>query len=418
VSTLDAAVRSISTRLLDVQPDDLGTTITGAVRDLCEALEVDRGYVLTTEPETLSVGILEEWWRPGVEQTPGTPIFELPIEAQRFWARNLRRGAAVFLDELNEVPPEAHEAAADLINANVLSILLVPLTSSQGTVGFTGFEARTKHHHWTDDEVALVRTVGEMLVITVDRCRAETALKRAVDDLAQRNLDLERSNRDLEQFASIVSHDLKSPLMLVEGYVDLLAAAIGNPSAAPDAEQFAAAAKRGVDRMGRLIDDLLTYARAGAGLTERQPVPLGELTHEVLVELQPLLTAAGGTIDVADLPTVRGDRSQLLQLLQNVLGNAIKFHRSGHPPTVSVTAQQHGPYWHLVVADDGIGIEPERRGEVFEMFKRGPSPDTPGTGIGLAIAARVVANHSGRTWVEENPTGGTLVCIELPVDAA
>ena len=112
---------------------------------------------------------------------------------------------------------------------------MVPLLSSQGTVGFIGFEARRHQYEWSDDAISLMRTVGEMLVITVDRCRAETALQQAVADLAQRNRDLERSNRDLEQFASIVSHDLKSPLMLVDGYVDLLASVVGDPSAAMSA---------------------------------------------------------------------------------------------------------------------------------------------------------------------------------------
>lgn len=417
MSPLNAAIRRISTRLLDVQPDGLGAAISDALQDMCEALQVDRGYVLTTEPETLAVGVLENWWREGVEQNPGTPIPELPIEAQRFWARRLRRGDAVHFDDVNDVPPEARVAADDLIRSGVLSILLVPLNSSQGTIGFTGFEARIGHHHWTDEEIAVVRTVGEMLVITVDRCRAEKALKKAVADLAQRNLDLERSNKDLEHFASIVSHDLKSPLMLIEGYVDLLTASVGDADSVEHVTQYAAAAKRGVDRMGRLIDDLLAFSRAGAGLIDRQPIDLGNLVEEVLVDLQAVLVSYDAEVEVGELPVVTGDRSQLRQLLQNVIGNAVKFHRSGQPATVRVAAERRGSCWLISVVDDGIGIDPTRTEEVFEMFKRGPTPSTPGTGIGLAIAARVVANHSGRIWLEPNAAGGTTALIELPAAA-
>lgn len=416
MNLLNVAIRRISTRLLDVQPAGLGVAISDALGELCEAMQVDRGYVLTTEPETLSVGVLENWWRADVEQNPGTPIPELPIDAQRFWARHLRRGEAVHFDDVTDVPPEAEVAAHDLIRSGVLSILLVPLNSAQGTIGFSGFEARLRHHNWTDEEVAVVRTVGEMLVITVDRCRAEKELQRAVSDLAQRNLDLERSNKDLEHFASIVSHDLKSPLMLIEGYVDLLTACVGDTTSVDNARQYAAAAKRGVDRMSRLIDDLLAFSRAGAGLIDRQPIQLGGLVNDVLADLQPTLDTSGASVEVGEMPGITGDRSQLRQLLQNVIGNAVKFHRPGEPARVRVGAERSGEYWLIAVSDDGIGIDPAKCEEIFEMFKRGPSRDTPGTGIGLAIAARVVANHSGRIWLEPNDGAGTTVFIELPAD--
>jgi signal transduction histidine kinase len=397
-----------------VQPDALGVTIASALGQVCDVLDADHAYVVATEPQTLAVGVLEEWWRPGVEQVVATPVFELPVEAQRFWARRLRKGEAVAIDDVHEMPPDGAEAGADLIKGRVLSILLVPLTSSHGAVGFIGFEARQKHHTWVEDEIALVRTVGEMLVITIDRCRAETALQQAVADLAQRNRDLERSNRDLEQFASIVSHDLKSPLMLIEGYVDLLAAAIGNPSEVDSAPQYAAAARRGVERMARLIDDLLAYARAGAGLADPETVSLDDVIGDVIADLGSVIASSGGEVHVGPLPSIEGDRSQLRQLFQNLIANALKFHRPETSPHVDVSASTQDGRCQVVVADDGIGIASGRRQEVFEMFNRGADSSAPGTGIGLAIAARVAANHRGRVWIEDNPGGGTRVNVSLP----
>ena len=414
---VEAAVRKLTKRLLDVQPDDLSAAVAGSLAELCEAFDVDRGYLLTTEPRTLQVGMLEEWWRPDIERVYATPIPELPIDAQRFWARNLRKGNAVHLPDLDDIPVEAEAAAADLRAADVVSILMLPLIATGGTVGFVGFEARRHRVSWSDRAIELLRTVGEMLVITLDRCRAETALQQAVSDLAQRNRDLERSNRDLEQFASIVSHDLKSPLMLVEGYVDLLANAVGRATP-EEAAQFAAAARRGVARMEHLIDDLLAYSRAGAGRGETATVVLDDIVNDAVADLQTQIVATNATINLGALPTVEGDRTQLRQLLQNLIANAIKFHQPDASPHVELSATVDDGLCHLVVADDGIGIEAARRSEIFEMFNRGPSPGAPGSGIGLAIAARVVANHNASIWVEDNPGGGTRVCVDLPLRAA
>ncbi|HEV3225812.1 MAG TPA: ATP-binding protein, partial [Acidimicrobiales bacterium] len=220
--------------------------------------------------------------------------------------------------------------------------------------------------------------------------------------------------RELEQFASIVSHDLKSPLQVVRGFVELLgrqAETKGDRSG--DAETYVAAALRGAARMDRLIDDLLAYSRAGQRAAQLVPVDLDTIAGEVLADSAALISETDARVSVGPLPTVPGDPTQLRQLLQNLVTNAIKFRRSDATSEVSITASDDGDHWRIAVMDNGIGIEPEHRDEIFAMFTRLHHGDRPGSGIGLAICARVVANHGGVIWAEDGDGHGTRLVFTL-----
>jgi signal transduction histidine kinase len=414
---LDATVMGLSTRLLGVGRDELGPTVREALADLCTVFALDRTYVLKLVQGTQAAELFEEWWAgdvPGV----ATAIPDLPREAQRFWRDNLRAGAVIHIPDVEAEPPAGDDgaaAAAALLRDGVRSILFVPLVAKEATVGFIGFEARRDLFEWTEHEIDLVRTVGEMLVSAVDRCAAEDALKKTALDLAARNADLERSNHDLEQFASIVSHDLKTPLVVVRGYLDLLMPiAQEHPQRGEEAAVFSAAAQRGVDRMARLIDDLLEYALAGRPVSAAVPVDLGEVAADVVADLASELATTGVRCTIGTLPVLPGEPTQLRQLIQNLISNAIRF-RGETDPTIEVGATRSGDGWLVSVADNGVGIPPELRSDVFAMFNRGSATtQSPGTGIGLAICARVVTNHGGRIWADANPGGGTRMCIWLP----
>jgi signal transduction histidine kinase len=247
---------------------------------------------------------------------------------------------------------------------------------------------------------------------------AEAALEATAAELEQRNVELERSNADLEHFASIVSHDLKSPLQVVRGFVDLLGrVAIGQTTATgDDAQSYLDAAQRGVTRMNALIDDLLAYSRAGRGPAERVPVDLDAVAREAVHDLSETIEAVGADVSIGTLPTVEGDGSQLAQLFQNLIANAVKFHRHDMPCVVEVIAERAGDEWQITVADNGIGVSGDDRDRIFEMFTRAHGADRfPGSGVGLAVSKRVVENHGGRIWVDDSPDGGSRFVFTLPV---
>jgi PAS domain S-box-containing protein len=411
---LEDLLTSMSTRFLGAAEDELQPIVELSLGELGVYFGLDRAYLVKTGDRRDAIDLFVEWWVPGVPHTT-IPISDLPIDAQRFWVRAIRSGQAVHVPDVAGDPPTGGEAAmAALVNQGVQSILFLPLHTRETNVGFMGFEGRRARCWWTDESIALMRTVGELYVGAVDRSRAEHALAVAAAELEQRNTELERSNRELEQFASIVSHDLKSPLQVVRGFVELLGReAESGKRSSGDAQTYVAAALRGAARMDRLIDDLLAYSRAGQRPAALVPVDLDTIAGEVLADSAALIDETDAVITIGPLPTVNGDPTQLRQLLQNLVTNAIKFRRPEVPPSVTVEATEDKDQWTVSVEDNGIGIGAEHREEIFAMFTRLHHGDRPGSGIGLAICARVVANHGGSIWAEDADTGGARLCFTL-----
>jgi PAS domain S-box-containing protein len=411
---LEDLVTTMSTRFLGAHEDELPGEVETSLGLLCVYFGLDRAYVLKTDEAGPGIELFVEWWAEGVPRL-NTPIPELPVDAQRFWVRSLRAGLPVHVPDVSRDVPSGGESAMTALRGDgVQSILFVPLRARDTQVGFMGFEGRRQPCTWSDESIALMRTAGELFVGAVDRSRAEAALAAAAGELAQRNEELERSNRELEQFASIVSHDLKSPLQVVRGFVELLGrSAESNPDQASEVQTYVAAALRGAARMDRLIDDLLAYSRAGQRPAQLVPVDLDVIASEVLADSAALISETEAVVSVGPLPTVPGDSTQLRQLMQNLVTNAIKFRRVGVTPEVSVTATSADDHWIIDVADNGIGIDAEHREEIFAMFSRLHHGDRPGSGIGLAICARVVANHGGSIWAEDVAREGSLMRFTL-----
>ena len=240
-----------------------------------------------------------------------------------------------------------------------------------------------------------------------------TARKRAEEQLRLTLADLERSNKELEQFAYVASHDLQEPLRMISSYTQLLAQRYGS-QLDEKARRYVNYTVDGVIRMQALINDLLAYSRAG---TRGRPLAATD-THAVLGEairnLAAMIAESRAIITNDDLPTVRADATQLVLVFQNLLANAIKFRRD-EPPRVHVSAQDRGPEWVFAVKDGGIGIEPQHAERVFVIFQRlHTRTEYPGTGIGLAVCKRIVERHGGKIWFESKPGHGTTFFFTLP----
>ncbi|MGA8303045.1 MAG: ATP-binding protein [Thermoplasmata archaeon] len=242
--------------------------------------------------------------------------------------------------------------------------------------------------------------------------------EKLVEALAGRAAELARSNRELEQFTYIASHDLQEPLRMVGSYTQLLEQRYG-AQLDDDAREFLRYAQEGATRMRELIDALLAYSRIDTRAQAFQRVAMSQVLTMALANLRASIEQAKAEVTVTgSMPEVEGDSVQLGQVLQNLIGNAIKFH-GPKPPHIWVTAERRGSEWQFAVRDDGIGILPEYQERIFVLFQRLHSREEyAGTGIGLSVCKKVVERHGGRLWVESTgvPGQGTTFLFTLPVD--
>ncbi len=233
-------------------------------------------------------------------------------------------------------------------------------------------------------------------------------LRQAVDDLA-------RSNTELENFAYAVSHDLQEPLRMIGSYAQLIDRRYADHLDA-DGREFLGFMTDGAQRMKQMIDDLLAYSRAGRTEIHPQPVALERVLESALANLTAALQESGGQVlRDGTLPVVAGEVSMLVRVLQNLVGNALKYRHPERQAQVVVSARPHVQGWEIRVADNGIGVPEAARERIFQVFQRLHSnAKISGTGIGLSIAKKIVERHGGRIWVEDNRPQGSVFCFTLP----
>ncbi len=242
----------------------------------------------------------------------------------------------------------------------------------------------------SDDSGSVLRVVGVDTDITTRKVIEQ--------EMRRRNEELERANSELEEFAYIASHDLQEPLRTVNIYTQLLLQRM-NLTEDDRAIEFATFVSGGVERMQLLIRDVLAYARVVHPEQEPEgPADLNRSLAEALKTLDGLVRESGAEITVGDLPVVRGQETQLAQVFQNLLSNALKYRKPTESPRVRVSAERKDGNWLISVADNGIGFDPEYSERIFGLFRRLHKDDYPGTGIGLAICNRIVERYGGKIW--------------------
>jgi PAS domain S-box-containing protein len=266
---------------------------------------------------------------------------------------------------------------------------------------------------WALVGASLVRDANEKPSYFITLVQDVSARKHAQEALETNNAELERSNRDLRQFTYAASHDLKTPLRAIGGFVGLLEAHYATQLSTQAADWIHRAAA-GAKRLDKLIDDLQSYARLDSEAERFASIDCRAAIDEATELLQAAIAEADAEVSVGELPVVVGNRTQLVQLFQNLLGNAIKY-RGEHAPRIRVAADLKDSEWVFSIADNGIGIDPKHHEQIFEVFRRLHTQDAfPGTGIGLAVCRRIVQRHGGRIWVESERGKGSTFLFTIP----
>ena len=247
-----------------------------------------------------------------------------------------------------------------------------------------------------------------------EKVRRALREKKVREERKQFQQELARSNRDLEQFAYVASHDLQEPLRMVATYTQLLAERYRGKLDA-EADKYIHYAVDGALRMQKLVQDLLTFSRAGRQGGAFESTDCNVVLQASLKNLEAAIQESHAVVRQDELPVVMGDGSQLIQVFQNLIGNAVKF-RGSEAPVIRVSADAQGKEWVFSVADNGIGIAAEHKEKVFVVFRRlHTREEYAGNGIGLSICEKIIEHHGGRIWVESEPGRGSNFQFTLPI---
>jgi signal transduction histidine kinase len=262
--------------------------------------------------------------------------------------------------------------------------------------------------------LSMLKTAYKTKIKLIGELRDSYAeLERIKEDLELKSQELARSNDDLKEFAYAASHDLQEPLRIIRGYVQLLAKRYKG-KLDPDADDFIKYAVEGVERMQRLIKDLLEYSRLGINGETLKPSECTELVERAIANLQVAIQESGAEVTYDPLPAIAVDPAQLSRVFQNLIGNAIKFHGEA-APRVHISAERRGKEWVFSVRDNGIGMDPDQSERIFMIFQRlHTREEYDGTGIGLAICKKIVERHGGKIWVESEEGKGSTFYFTIP----
>jgi light-regulated signal transduction histidine kinase (bacteriophytochrome) len=263
-----------------------------------------------------------------------------------------------------------------------------------------------------DENNVAVRMIGAMQDLT-ERKAYENMLEQLNHNLEKRARELSESNAELERFAYVTSHDLQEPLRMVSSFLQLLERRYKD-KLDQKAHEYITYAVDGAERMKRLILDLLEYSRVNSSIIEKEDVDVNEVIEDLRLTYKNLLQETGGTIYSEQLPLVKANKTQILQLFQNLIGNAFKY-RSEKPPEVTISYKEDNNSYRFAVTDNGIGIDPKFFQKIFIIFQRLHKREQySGTGIGLAICKKIVDKHGGKIWVSSAPDHGSTFYFTLP----
>jgi len=251
----------------------------------------------------------------------------------------------------------------------------------------------------------------------------ETLVDQRTEELRRANIELQRSNQELQDFAYVASHDLQEPLRKIQAFGNLLEEEYGDVLG--DGKTYLDRMRNAAGRMRILIDDLLTFSRVTTKAQPLSPVNLNEIVQQIIDDLEARLQTTHGIIEVEDLPTIEADPQQMYQMLQNLITNALKFHRPDTPPVVKVSAvmqthpatiqEMQEQQSQIIVEDNGIGFDEKYLDRIFTIFQRlHGKGEYEGTGIGLAVVRKIVERHNGTITARSTPGNGATFIVTLP----
>jgi len=402
-------IAQISRDFINLPYDRIDDGIERALMDVAMFANCTGGAVFVLDEKMDKIFLSHEWHENQADSMKA--IFSV-VDAEAlpyFTATLLKEKKPLIASVPSDLPEHAVNERGLLEKYSMKPFIYLPLIKEEkpyGTMGFFGDELRNSR--WDDELLVLLKIVGEAIVNAIERKKYERALSETLNKLSV-------SNRELEAFAYVASHDLKEPLRMISSYVRLLEKRYSEVLDS-NARDFISYAVSGAERMNRLIDDLLAYSRVDRLGGEFRVFNLREAVDEAIHYLDFRIKESGAIVEIAEwLPDINADSVQMVQLFQNLIDNALKY-RAFEPPVIRIKAERiSASSVKISVEDNGIGIDPQYSEKIFIIFQQLHSKDKyPGTGIGLALCKKIVERHGGKIWVEPAGSRGSIFSFTIP----
>ena len=406
-----AALAVASNALL--MEEDIDSAMVDALQFLALAVGADRAYVFENEIEDGEVLMSQryEWADGGVEPQINNPHLQrlpyLPDSARLYDTISRKRPYKGIIRDL----PASERAILE--PQGIVSILIVPIIVEERLWGFVGFDDCHSVRDWSKNEISVLQSAAGSIGGAIVRFRTRNDLLRARDELERRIDDVEVKNAEMERFVYTVSHDLRSPLVTVQGFVSFLREDISEGDH-ERVETDLRMIEEAVVKMDHLLKDTLELSRIGRVTSPPVDVSFGEIAREALDQFSLEIESRRINLILAESwPVVRVDRLRTFEVLVNLIENSVKYIGDESHPEIEIGWRRNGDETVFFVRDNGIGIEADQGEKVFDLFYK-LDPDSEGTGVGLAIVKRIVEVHNGRVWVESEVGVGSTFFFTLP----
>lgn len=386
---------------------NIDSVLETSVIEIKKILQADRVLIYRLWPDGTGSSVAEAL-NPGLPQVMGT-LFPEEVFPEQIKA-SYRRGRIASKGDVRS----DHEIPACLLDFLdqfwVKAKLVVPIIAHADLWGLLVAHHCSEPRQWTVFETELLKQVADQVAIALTQAQL-------LEQEVQQREELARSNAELQQFAYIASHDLQEPLRMVTSYLQLLERRYQGQLDS-DANDFIHYAVDGALRMRKLISDLLTYSRVGTRGQAFELTAARDAVEQAIANLTIAIEESGAVITYQDLPCLKADPSQLTQLFQNLISNAIKF-RSAAPCHIDIKAELKEDVWWFVIHDNGIGLDPQYAERIFVIFQRlNNRTEYSGTGIGLAVCRKIVERHGGKIWVQSEPGQGATFYFTMPAEGS
>jgi signal transduction histidine kinase len=418
---IERLVAAISTDFIDLAPGEIDSEISQALRTIGEFVGVDRSYIFLFSDDGKKVADTLEW-RTGETEPIIDGLKGLPIEAFPWTMQRLNPPGIIHIPRVADLPSEAGGEKELLQSCGTKSFVGVPMAYGGSLVGLLGFDSMRTEKTWVEEDIRLLKMVGEIFVNALSRKQVAEALQHQLEveeritrELAEKTEELSLTNQGLDAFVYNVSHDLKSPVVSLQGFSSLLMKDYED-RLDENGRMYIERIQKNSERMATLIDNLLELSRIGRIEGQKEMVSISDVIWDVADELASQLEERGTRLIVKDeMPVVRCDRTRMGQVFANLISNASKFMgEDNEDPTVEVGYDDAPGYHTFYVRDNGIGIDKEYHGKIFQIFQRLDDIETEGTGVGLAIVKKIIESFGGEIWVDSAKGKGTTMYFTLP----